>query len=85
MTVPELLNNLTNDPGFMANVECMRTLPANPACYAPFPETLDQRIIEVLRQRGITQLYSHQARALGLAFQGKDLVVVTPTASGKTL
>ncbi|MBR6498439.1 MAG: DEAD/DEAH box helicase, partial [Clostridia bacterium] len=85
MTVPELLNNLTNDPGFMANVECMRTLPANPASYAPFPETLDQRIIEVLRQRGITRLYSHQARALELAFQGKDLVVVTPTASGKTL
>ncbi|MGB5415726.1 MAG: DEAD/DEAH box helicase, partial [Polyangiales bacterium] len=38
-----------------------------------------------MRQRGIRELYSHQARAFELASQGKHLVVATPTASGKSL
>ncbi|MEZ4580694.1 MAG: DEAD/DEAH box helicase [Caldilineaceae bacterium] len=38
-----------------------------------------------LWRRGITRLYSHQADAIGAALAGQDVVVVTPTASGKTL
>jgi DEAD/DEAH box helicase domain-containing protein len=41
--------------------------------------------VEALRGRGIGQLYSHQARAFEIAAKGEHLVVVTPTASGKTL
>jgi DEAD/DEAH box helicase domain-containing protein len=39
----------------------------------------------VLGARGITRLYSHQARAIDLVRRGNDVVLVTPTASGKTL
>lgn len=46
---------------------------------------LHRDIISLLRKRGIEKLYSHQSRALSLALSGSDIVVVTPTASGKTL
>jgi DEAD/DEAH box helicase domain-containing protein len=67
------------------NVTAIRTQPATPACYAPFPEMLDQRLKRALEARGITELYSHQAEAIGHALAGRHVVVTTPTASGKTL
>lgn len=85
MTVNAFLQMLKDDPGFMANVQAVRTLPGRDAKYADFPPELDGRIIQVLKDRGIDRLYSHQREALDLAFAEKDFVVVTPTASGKTL
>src|SRR3984893_7392587 len=58
---------------------------AKPAVYAPFPSSLDPRLVEALRARGVQQLYSHQAKAFETVAKGENLVVVTPTASGKTL
>ena len=59
-----------------------------PACdgsYAPLPERLHEGIASALRARGIHALYSHQAEAWQAAQAGHDVVIVTPTASGKTL
>jgi DEAD/DEAH box helicase domain-containing protein len=53
--------------------------------FVELPETIDPRIREVLDRRGITRLYSHQVEAFNLATSGRNVVVVTPTASGKTL
>ena len=66
-------------------ITASRLFPARDAVLVPFPDTLDPRLGEALRARGITALYSHQARAWELVHQGKNIVVVTPTASGKTL
>ena len=63
-------------------ITASRLFPARDAVLVPFPETLDPRLVEALRARGITALYSHQARAWELVHQGKNIVVVTPTASG---
>jgi DEAD/DEAH box helicase domain-containing protein len=60
-------------------------LPARAARYAPIPEALDPRIAAALRSRGVTRLYSHQAEAWEAVAAGRHVVVVTPTASGKTL
>ncbi|MGB5545095.1 MAG: DEAD/DEAH box helicase, partial [Polyangiales bacterium] len=49
------------------------------------PRALAPPLLKALQQRGICELYSHQARAFELATQGKHLVVATPTASGKSL
>ena len=49
------------------------------------PSWLDPRIVAGLAGRGIEQLYSHQAEAIDAVHAGEDVVVVTPTASGKTL
>ncbi len=69
----------------MRDVVAWERVPARPARYAPFPSTLDQRLIEVLRARGIDRLYTHQAAAIEAVARGQNPVVVTSTASGKTL
>ena len=66
-------------------VTAVRRQPAVPAVFAPFPDSVDTRLQEVLAARGIEQLYSHQAEVIGHAMAGRHVVVTTPTASGKTL
>ena len=66
-------------------VTAVRRLPARSAEYAPFPDTIDTRLQEVLRGRGVDQLYTHQAAAIEHALAGRSVVITTPTASGKTL
>ena len=60
-------------------------LPATPARHAPWPERIDARITSALRARGVDAPYVHQAQAIAGALDGRDQVIVTPTASGKTL
>jgi DEAD/DEAH box helicase domain-containing protein len=60
-------------------------LPERPGIYADFPESLDPRLAGALRAQGIDRLYSHQLAAWNATGEGKHTVVVTPTASGKTL
>src|SRR5579862_5220160 len=67
------------------HVTALRRLPAVTAQYAPFPSALDPRLTRALGTRGVTQLYTHQAEAIDHALGGRNVVVITPTASGKTL
>jgi len=67
------------------NITFWQAVPAKPAEYCPFPSSLNPRIAELLQGKGINMLYTHQARAFELVSSGRDVVVVTPTASGKTL
>jgi DEAD/DEAH box helicase domain-containing protein len=60
-------------------------VPATAADFAPLPADLRHELVTALAGRGIEQLYSHQARAYEAVRKGRHLVVVTPTASGKTL
>ncbi len=73
---------IDNPDGWVTTV---RTVPAVEARYAPWPELVDPRLRSALEARGISQLYTHQAAALTHALGGDNLVVTTPTASGKTL
>jgi DEAD/DEAH box helicase domain-containing protein len=75
------LQTAEDDP----HVTAVRKLEAVEARYAPFPDQLDHRLIAALKKRGIDQLYSHQAEAIGHALAGRHVVTITPTASGKTL
>jgi DEAD/DEAH box helicase domain-containing protein len=79
------LERFLADPSVAPTIAARRTLPARAAVTAPFPEWLDPRIAGALRGRGIDSLYSHQAEALEQLRAGRDVVIVTPTASGKSL
>ena len=85
MALPEFLADLRRDPHFMANVMTWRTIAARAAVTSPFPPTLNPALVDILCARGISSLYSHQAAATEYALAGRNVVVVTPTASGKTL
>src|SRR5687767_6333670 len=66
-------------------ITAVRRQPAAHAVFAPYPDSVDQRVRDVLAARGIEQLYSHQAEVIAHATAGRHVVVTTPTASGKTL
>jgi len=66
-------------------ITAVRRLPAVTARFAPFPDALDERLKQALRARGVADLYTHQAQAIEHALAGRHTVVITPTASGKTL
>src|SRR5215469_17080743 len=60
-------------------------VPAREPEFAPLPADLRPDLAAALAARGVQQLYSHQAEAYGHVRAGRHLVVVTPTASGKSL
>jgi DEAD/DEAH box helicase domain-containing protein len=66
-------------------ITALRRLPAREGVYAEFPPDLPTGLADALRARGITRLYSHQARAWRAAQDGENLLLATPTASGKSL
>lgn len=84
MSVEMALDRLLVQDEFRRHLTLDHTVPARQARYANMPDGLDIRLGQALAARGITRLYTHQAEASQLALAGKDLVVVTPTASGKT-
>ncbi len=86
MNVAQIIDRLKSDTSFCRDLTTWQTLPARPARYADFPEQLQPRLIQALREkRGIHHLYTHQAEAIDAVLQGENICVVTPTASGKTL
>ncbi|MFZ0878194.1 MAG: DEAD/DEAH box helicase [Candidatus Acidiferrales bacterium] len=63
----------------------VRHFPARDAQFAPMPSWVRPELAAAYRAKSVEQLYTHQAIAAEAVRQGKNLVIVTPTASGKTL
>ncbi|RKX23751.1 MAG: ATP-dependent helicase [Candidatus Zixiibacteriota bacterium] len=85
MTLEQIIDLLQTNKNFNKNISHWQTFPAKEARYVDFPSSLDRRLANTLGEKGITQLYTHQADAVRTVSEGRDVVVVTPTASGKTL
>src|SRR4051794_2106776 len=66
-------------------VTAAHRLPAVTASFAPYPDGTDERLRAALAGRGVEQLYTHQAEAFEHVLAGRNVVTITPTASGKTL
>lgn len=63
----------------------VRYFPAREAQWTEFPTWVHADLVAAYAAKGIRQLYTHQAIAAEAVHAGKNVVVVTPTASGKTL
>jgi len=79
------LADVMEDRAYAGQVVHVRSTPARPARHADPAAALPEPLAAGLKAIGVKRLYVHQARALDLARQGKDFVVVTGTASGKTM
>jgi DEAD/DEAH box helicase domain-containing protein len=66
-------------------VRAIHHQPAAEGVYAEIPAAVDARLRAALEKRGISRLYAHQADAFDEIARGRHVVIVTPTASGKTL
>lgn len=85
LTVSEVLDRFERSRSFSQNITVKKESPGQEARYAAFPDEVDSRLIEVMRRNGIEQLYSHQRQSYDAIRRGEHAVIVTPTASGKTL
>jgi DEAD/DEAH box helicase domain-containing protein len=89
-SLQEVLTRLAGSPAPLGReadpiVTAAHRLPAISASFAPYPQGTDERLIAALAGRGIEQLYTHQAEAFEHVLAGRNVVTITPTASGKTL
>jgi DEAD/DEAH box helicase domain-containing protein len=85
MNLEQMLDYFRASDNIMKNITSWVEIPAREAQYSDFPECLDKRLVAALEKRGVHKLYTHQASAVAEVGKGKDIVVVTPTASGKTM
>jgi DEAD/DEAH box helicase domain-containing protein len=83
--VQAVLDRLLAEPSLSSGVLHHAKMPARDADLVPMPDWLDPGIRAGLAGRGVTALYRHQAEAMEAVRAGDDVVVVTPTASGKSL
>ncbi len=80
-----ILNEILNNPRWGRNVTQREVIPGREAILEEIPDFIRDDLKELMEKKKIGSLYSHQVRAIKTAREGKDMVVVTPTASGKTL
>ena len=85
MDLNHLLNKWQENQAFMENVSAWHVTSPKKADFRPYPTGLDQRLVQGLRSAGLENLYSHQALAFDFLANGKNIVIATGTASGKTL
>ncbi|MFH0998454.1 MAG: helicase-related protein [Pseudomonadota bacterium] len=85
LSLSEWLSRTEGSRRFRENATSITHIPASAGSFAPYPEWVNHNLHTVLTRRGMSRLYSHQAHAVALIRQGKDVVLITPTASGKTL
>jgi len=83
--VETVLEALLAEPSLARGVVHHELIPAREAVSVPLPGWLDPRIQAALAGRGIGALYAHQSEAIEAIRRGRDVCVVTPTASGKSL
>jgi DEAD/DEAH box helicase domain-containing protein len=84
-TVHNLLGSLVAHYRHEDVLTAVRQIPAREAKFRPMPDWVASALVEAYRNKGIRELYSHQAVTADLVRNGTNVVVVTPTASGKTL
>jgi len=85
MNLTQAIDYIKQDRFFNEGIVNWKTLPATSGEYRDFPVSMHGHLIDILKKKGINKLYSHQVESFEKACAGNDFVVVTPTASGKSL
>jgi DEAD/DEAH box helicase domain-containing protein len=85
MNVRKFLKHLESSDWYEGQIVRVEELPERPARFAPLDPPLAPRVASVIGADGIAKLYTHQAEAIARSRRGEHVVVVTGTASGKTL
>jgi DEAD/DEAH box helicase domain-containing protein len=83
--VREIIQEIAPNDQTNEVITAIRRIPSREAQWAPMPDWTRHDLAEAYRAKGIEQLYSHQAEAANRIHCGNNVVIVTPTASGKTL
>ena len=85
LPLAEVIERLRSDPRYAGNVVRWSVLETQPAAWAGYPDWVHPELRQAFEAHKYGRLYTHQREAADLAHAGKNVCVVTPTASGKTL
>ncbi|MDO8687435.1 MAG: DEAD/DEAH box helicase, partial [Dehalococcoidales bacterium] len=85
MDTSAFLSYLAAQPGYRSQMVHIEHIPPRAATCAGLDEPLLPALQDCLREQGITSLYTHQAAAVNHARQGRNVMVATSSASGKSL
>lgn len=85
MDLDDVLSSLRQDPSFMRCVTAWKRVAARPPRSAPWPRSLDPRLVAAIQTLGVGEPYIHQVKAMEATLSGQHVVLATSTASGKTL
>src|SRR4030066_1544072 len=83
MSIPDFIESLQKDKRFKQQIAALKHIPPMRPRYSKI--SLSERLRDILKRRGIELFYSHQVEAINLIREGENVVVMTPTASGKSL
>lgn len=83
INIREFIESLKRDKQISESITAYRYIPPKPSSFSDL--VLKDEIRDVLKNRGIDRFYTHQAEAIKLIREGKNVVIMTPTASGKSL
>lgn len=81
----EALSRLKEAAGKTDSLRIIKHIPAREGRFRDYPDDVHPALVESLRNKGFSRLYSHQFTCWRHLRNGKNTAVVTPTASGKTL
>ena len=82
--IDDFVQSIKRASSYKKQIVHIEEIPSQDACFGELEKPLPENIASCLLSREI-RLYSHQAEAINKARAGKNVVIVTPTASGKTL
>ena len=82
--IDDFIKSIKHMSSYKKQIVHIEKIPSQEANYAELDKPLPQNLQNCLQNRKI-RFYSHQAEAINVAKQGKNVVIATPTASGKTL
>ncbi|MGB9595489.1 MAG: DEAD/DEAH box helicase [Candidatus Poribacteria bacterium] len=85
MRVRDFIREIKNSRDYNGQIVHIQDIPKREAIYGRLEKPLKPEIRSALKSQGIEDLYSHQVSAISAIRQGKNIVIVTSTASGKTL
>ncbi len=84
-TVESVIDYLLTKKEFSKNITFVKKINKKQADFVDYPDELDETLKNIFVDKGIKQLYTHQLKSYQSVNKGKNIVIVTPTASGKTI
>jgi DEAD/DEAH box helicase domain-containing protein len=85
MDAAVFLHDLVSRPGYRQQIVHIERIPSQEARFTRLDSPLHPGLQKCLQSLGISGLYSHQVDALKAILAGKNVMIATPSASGKTL
>ncbi len=85
MEIQAFLNHLRSQTTYDNQIAHIEHIPPRRASYAGLDEPLDGKLQDCLNEHGLSPLYAHQAEAVNHTRRGKNVIIATSSASGKTL